>query len=342
MPQQPITSFNYENIGVNIDITPRTHHNDDVSLTMKVEVSSISGTGFGGLPTFGTRFINTVLRLRDGETNVLAGLIRDEERVLLEGIPGLSDIPGLGKLFTRTRKEAQETDILLTLTPHIVRVLELSEADLRPFRVRSGPAAPLIDLPAPEPAARPRPAAAVAGASFRSGYPAPDRADHTPGSACAAGAPLPGSAAGSHDDPAGLNPQSAGARVSDARTAERAAHRGASERDAALRDRYGSHPSWIDYTAGNAGVPKHSHPGGTEPGRGERAASARCCDHGLRRRSRSAARRGCRVRLPRLQTDQPLGCRGGGPFDMPRPGPRVEHALIAGSESARVPCLELR
>jgi len=151
VPQQPITSFNYENIGVNIDITPRTHHNDDVSLTMKVEVSSISGTGFGGLPTFGTRFINTVLRLRDGETNVLAGLIRDDERVLLEGIPGLSDIPGLGKLFTRTRKEAQETDILLTLTPHIVRVLELSEADLQPFRVRSGPAAPLIDLPAPEP-----------------------------------------------------------------------------------------------------------------------------------------------------------------------------------------------
>jgi general secretion pathway protein D len=151
VPQQPITSFNYENIGVNIDITPRTHHNDDVSLTMKVEVSSISGTGFGGLPTFGTRFINTVLRLRDGETNVLAGLIRDEERVLLEGIPGLSDIPGLGKLFTRTRKEAQETDILLTLTPHIVRVLELSEADLLPFRVRSGTAAPLVDLPAPEP-----------------------------------------------------------------------------------------------------------------------------------------------------------------------------------------------
>jgi general secretion pathway protein D len=116
-----------------------------------VEVSSISGTGFGNLPTFGSRFINTVLRLRDGETNVFAGLIRDEERVVVDGIPGLSDIPGFGKLFTRTRKEAQETDILLTLTPHIVRVLELNEADLRPFRVRSGGAAPLLDLPAPEP-----------------------------------------------------------------------------------------------------------------------------------------------------------------------------------------------
>jgi general secretion pathway protein D len=57
--QQPITSFNYENIGVNIDITPRTHHNDEVSLALRVEISSISGTGFGGLPTFGNRSINT-------------------------------------------------------------------------------------------------------------------------------------------------------------------------------------------------------------------------------------------------------------------------------------------
>ncbi len=78
--QQPITSFNYENIGVNIDITPRTHHDDEVSLALKIEVSSISGAGFGGLPTFGNREINTVIRLSDGETNMLAGLIRDDER----------------------------------------------------------------------------------------------------------------------------------------------------------------------------------------------------------------------------------------------------------------------
>jgi general secretion pathway protein D len=157
VPQQPITSFNYENIGVNIDITPRTHHNEDVSLAMKVEVSSISGTGFGGLPTFANRFVNSVLRLRDGETNVLAGLIRDDERVIVEGIPGLSDIPGLGKLFTHSKTEAQETDILLTLTPHVVRVLDLSEADLRPFKVRSGPATPLVETPGAEPPPRDQP-----------------------------------------------------------------------------------------------------------------------------------------------------------------------------------------
>ena len=90
---QPITSFNYENIGVNIDITPRTHHDDAVSLAVKIELSSISGTGFGGLPTFGNRSINTTIRLKDGETNMLAGLIRDDERRSLAGIPGLSDIP---------------------------------------------------------------------------------------------------------------------------------------------------------------------------------------------------------------------------------------------------------
>ena len=135
VPQQPVTSFNYENIGVNIDITPRVHHNDDVSLALKVEVSNVSGEGFGGLPTFGNRFINTVIRLKDGETNMLAGLIRDDERRVLDGVAGLSDLPVIGRLFGRTKRETQETDIILTLTPHIVRVLDLTESDLRPFRL---------------------------------------------------------------------------------------------------------------------------------------------------------------------------------------------------------------
>ena len=133
--QQPITSFVYENIGVNIDITPRTHHNDDVSLALKVTLSNISGSGFGGLPTFGNREITTTIRLKDGETNMLAGLIRDDERTMLAGIPGLSDLPFIGRFFATNRRQSQETDIVLTLTPHIVRVLDLTEADLRPFRL---------------------------------------------------------------------------------------------------------------------------------------------------------------------------------------------------------------
>ena len=155
--QQPVTSFNYRNIGVNIDITPRMHHNDDVSLSLKIEVSSQSGTGYGGLPTFGNRTIDTVIRLKDGETNMLAGLIRDDERDVLDGVPGLSDLPIVGRLFGKTHKETQETDIILTLTPHIVRVLDLNEADLLPFRLgRAAPSTPAL-LESPVPAGQPEP-----------------------------------------------------------------------------------------------------------------------------------------------------------------------------------------
>ncbi len=167
LPIQPTTSFDYRNIGVNIDITPRTHHDDEVTLALTLAVQSISGTGFGGLPTFGNREINTQIRLRDGETNMLAGLIRDDERRVVDGIPGLSDIPMIGRLFAHTRTETQQTDIILTLTPHIIRVLDVSEEDLRAFRVGRDSASPLggdlppaIDLPLPAPPpATPPPAA---------------------------------------------------------------------------------------------------------------------------------------------------------------------------------------
>lgn len=154
---QPITSFNYEPIGVNIDITPRIHLDDAVSLALKVELSSISGKGFGDLPTFGSRQINTVIRLKDGETNMLAGLIRDEERTSLATIPGLGDIPVIGRLFAYNRKETQETDIVLTLTPRIVRVLNLTAEDLQAIRVGRDAGAPVTDIVPPLPIPLPLP-----------------------------------------------------------------------------------------------------------------------------------------------------------------------------------------
>jgi general secretion pathway protein D len=155
--QQPITSFEYRNIGVNIDITPRTHHDDEVTLNIKLSVTREVREAFAGLPAFANREVNTTIRLRDGETNMLAGLIRDEERRVLSGVPGLSDLPLIGRLFARNQKDTQQTDIVLTLTPHIVRVLDLSEQDLRPFRMRRdtsglglGGDAPPIRLPGGE------------------------------------------------------------------------------------------------------------------------------------------------------------------------------------------------
>ncbi len=143
LQQQPVTSFNYVDLGVAIEITPYIHHNDEVSLALVIEVTGHAGEGYGGLPVFANRSITTTIRLRNGETSILAGLIRDDERELMEGIPGLSDLPIIGRLFSRNRLETQETDIIVTLTPRVVRGLPLEEADLRAFRFDAGVGAPL-------------------------------------------------------------------------------------------------------------------------------------------------------------------------------------------------------
>jgi general secretion pathway protein D len=135
----PITSFQYQDVGIRIDIEPRVHHNREVTLKLKVEVSNLAGSvgGSGGQsqPIIGTRTIESVIRLRDGETNFLAGLIRNDEQNTDTGIPGLSDIPILGRLFSNKRTEAQRTDVILTLTPHIIRNAEITEQDLEPIWV---------------------------------------------------------------------------------------------------------------------------------------------------------------------------------------------------------------
>ncbi len=135
----PITSFQYTDVGIRIDLEPRVHHNQEVTLKIKVEVSTINGQvqGSGGQsqPIIGTRTIDSVIRLQDGETNFLAGLIRTDENSSDRGLPGLSEIPLLGRLFSNKRNENQRTDVILTLTPHIIRNAEITEDDLAPIWV---------------------------------------------------------------------------------------------------------------------------------------------------------------------------------------------------------------
>ncbi|MCP5065602.1 MAG: type II and III secretion system protein, partial [bacterium] len=135
----PVTSFQYQEVGIQIEIEPRVHHNEEVTLKVNVEVSNIadfvSGSGGQQQPVIGTRNIQTNIRLRDGETNFLAGLIRSDESQSESGIPGLSDIPILGRLFKKTSTENRRTDIVLTLTPHIIRRADITEEDLLPIWV---------------------------------------------------------------------------------------------------------------------------------------------------------------------------------------------------------------
>ncbi len=135
----PITSFQYQEVGIKIDIEPRVHHNNQVSLQLRIEVSTLNGEvqGPGGQaqPIIGQRTFESNIRLKDGETNFLAGLIRSEEISSESGIPGLSDIPLLGRLFSNKRRENQRNDIVLTLTPHIIRRADITEDDLLPIWV---------------------------------------------------------------------------------------------------------------------------------------------------------------------------------------------------------------
>jgi general secretion pathway protein D len=155
LPQQPITSFEYKNVGVNIDMTPRVHHDGEVTLQLKLDISAVGAPGYQGLPTFNSRTVNSTIRLRDGETNMLAGLILDNERRGLTGLPGVASIPFIGRLFARNKDEAQQTDIVMTLTPHVIRRTEIEERDLRSFLV-GGEASPfLFEVPAQQPAPAP-------------------------------------------------------------------------------------------------------------------------------------------------------------------------------------------
>lgn len=133
--QQPITSFTYEDVGIDVKITPRIHFEREVTLELEIKVKSIGGEGFAGIPIIATREVKNVIRLRDGETNLLAGLLKDEERIIKTGIIGLMNIPLLGGLFSRTEKSVQQTDVIMTITPRIIRTLPVTEEDMKPLWV---------------------------------------------------------------------------------------------------------------------------------------------------------------------------------------------------------------
>lgn len=128
-------SFQQQDIGINIDVTPRVHHNKEITLTMRFELTSITAqpTGPGVPPTIGNRTVNTVIRLKDGETNLLAGLLRRDERKALTGLPGITKIPLIRDLFASNNRKLEEKDIVFTITPHILRTPNITETDLEPI-----------------------------------------------------------------------------------------------------------------------------------------------------------------------------------------------------------------
>jgi general secretion pathway protein D len=130
------TQFQYQDVGVNLDITPRIHPNHDVSLKLGIEVSSVTGQAtIGGIqqPIISQRKLDQEIRLKDGEANVLGGLITRSSTKGINGWPGLARIPILRYFFSEDTSSTEDDEILIILTPHIVRLPEWTRANLRPL-----------------------------------------------------------------------------------------------------------------------------------------------------------------------------------------------------------------
>ena len=171
----PISSFNYRTVGVKLKFNnPRVTLEGEIVTELEVESSNLGASidiAGQSLPTFGTRRATSFIRMREGESLMLAGLLREDQRRQLTGFPGLLRIPLLQKLFGNTVDQVQTTDIVFLLTPRLVRSSEVSQENLDPIYIGSQQNLGLTGAPpliATEPAAAP----AAGGAAVPSGTPA--------------------------------------------------------------------------------------------------------------------------------------------------------------------------
>jgi general secretion pathway protein D len=165
------TQFQYLDVGVNIDITPRVHAGREVTLKMTLDISAVTSfSNIGGIsqPVIGQRKIEHEIRLKDGEVNLLGGMLEDQQTKALTGIPGLANVPILKYLFSQTNTEHRQNEIVFVLVPHIIRgpeasrggadMLDVGTANALVLRHGSRPATP----PASGPSAVPQSPAAPA------------------------------------------------------------------------------------------------------------------------------------------------------------------------------------
>lgn len=135
------TSYEYTEIGIQLDVDPIIHYDNSVTVDLKLEVSSLgSNVGTNDAPAYsiGTRNTQTQMLLKDGETAVIGGLIRDDDRNKTISVPGLGSIPIIGRLFKTDDDSLGRTDVLLTITPRIVRGWDIPRKSLQ--KIYSGTA----------------------------------------------------------------------------------------------------------------------------------------------------------------------------------------------------------
>lgn len=168
------TQFQFVDTGVNLEITPHVHGTNEVTLHVSVDISQVSSTvNLGGLnqPVISQRKNEADIRLRDGEVSLMGGLIQSQDTQTIGGIPGLVNIPVLGKyLFGSTSKDKSRGELLIALIPHIVRAQDITAEDLRGIAAGTDQTVKLSYGPRPE--ETPAPAAPAAPAAPQATAPA--------------------------------------------------------------------------------------------------------------------------------------------------------------------------
>jgi len=169
------TQFQYQDVGVNIDITPRILPNRDVAMHIKIEVSAVtSNVNIGGInqPVISQRVIEHDVRLKDGEVNVLGGLIQRTDTTSVSGWPGLAKIPIMRYLFSTDAVEHKDDEILIVLTPRVVRMPNITPENLRSIATGTDQnpqvhfvedAGPVVPMPLPAVSPAPKQAAPPQG-----------------------------------------------------------------------------------------------------------------------------------------------------------------------------------
>src|SRR5262249_17540076 len=161
------TQFQYLDVGVNIDITPRIHAGREVTLKVMMDISNVTGqSNIGGIsqPIIAQTKIEHEIRMKEGEVNLLGGMLEDSQTKSLSGIPGLSQIPILRYLFGQTNTEHRENEIVFALIPHIIRGQELSDLNQKALQIGTASAIELRRVSRPQaapstaPAVQPAPA----------------------------------------------------------------------------------------------------------------------------------------------------------------------------------------
>jgi len=128
------TQFTYLDVGVNLEILPRVHQNNEVSLHVDLDVSQVNNyQNLGGIniPEIGQNHAVADIRLNDGEVNLIGGIIQDTNSRATTGIPGLASIPVIGRLFSAENLDKEKNELVIAIVPHVVRGIDITEADLK-------------------------------------------------------------------------------------------------------------------------------------------------------------------------------------------------------------------